>query len=221
MSIITSVYIPEGIAMAADSRLTGTTTYDDGRIAMHTISDNSQKLFLIKNNKVGIGCCGDATINGKSVGDFLRQFEIDCISECDNIITIATKLKDYTIDKHGEGVIYQVAGYLDDIPHVYTIINSNLIRSNLSEAGDIDYGATWQGESEAINKLTLGNPPMQFNFNLMQLKDGIDLAEFLVDVTIKYQRFDIRLATCGGSIDSLVITKGYSKFIKHKVLKPL
>ncbi|WP_195990152.1 hypothetical protein [Clostridium sp. D53t1_180928_C8] len=61
-------------------------------------------------------------------------------------------------------------------------------------------------------------PRMQFNFDFMQLKDGVDLAEFIVDVTIKYQRFDMRLATCGGSIDSLIITKDYSKFIKHKVL---
>lgn len=30
MSIIATVYLPEGIAMAADSRLTGTTTHADG-----------------------------------------------------------------------------------------------------------------------------------------------------------------------------------------------
>ncbi|MCS4570226.1 hypothetical protein FZ989_06590 [Clostridium perfringens] len=74
MSIITTVYIPEGIVI--DSRLTGTTTYPDGTKDRHTLSDNSQKLFLIKkNNSIGISCCGDAKIAGKSVGDFIREFE--------------------------------------------------------------------------------------------------------------------------------------------------
>lgn len=220
MSITTTVYIPEGITMAADSRLTGTTTYGNGTVDRHTLSDNSQKLFLIKNNSIGIACCGDATIAGKSVGDFLRQFEIDRVHESDTIISVARKLNEYTISMHGAGVIYQLAGYLNDEPYVYAIIDNILRRENIGDQGDLEYGFTWQGVGEAISKLVLGDPKMQFNFGLMQLKDGIDLAEFLVDVTIKYQRFDMRLATCGGAIDSLVITKDYSKFIKHKVLNP-
>lgn len=220
MSIITSVYIPEGIAMAADSRLTGVTNYTNGNVDRHTLSDNSQKLFLIKNNSIGIACCGDANIAGRSVGDFLRQFEIDRVLEDDNIISIVTKLRDYTIENHGVGVIYQVAGYLEDVPYLFTITGNQFRRDNANENGDILYGASWQGESEAVSKLVNAEPRMQFDFNLMQLKDGIDLAEFIVDVTIKYQRFDIRLATCGGPIDSLIITKDYSRFIKHKILNP-
>lgn len=220
MSIIATVYIPEGIAIAADSRLTGTTTHKDGTKDRHTLSDNSQKLFLINNNTIGIACCGDAIIAGKAVGDFIRTFEIEEIKKEDTITDIANKLKDYTIKLHGEGVTYHVAGYVDDIPYVYKIINNEIIRNNIKEDNSIQYGFTWNGDPEALRKLVLGNPPMQFNFNLMQLKDGIDLAEFLIDLTIKYQRFDMRLATCGGPIDILVITKDYAKFIKHKILNP-
>ncbi|HEY5560198.1 MAG TPA: hypothetical protein VIK72_00320 [Clostridiaceae bacterium] len=54
MSIITTVYIPEGIAMAADSRLTGYRTYEGGLTDRYTLSDNSQKIVLLKKVSVGI-----------------------------------------------------------------------------------------------------------------------------------------------------------------------
>ena len=49
MSIIVSVYLKEGIVMSADSRLTGITPCKDGVRDQYTVSDNGQKLFLIKN----------------------------------------------------------------------------------------------------------------------------------------------------------------------------
>jgi hypothetical protein len=54
----------------------------------------------------------------------------------------------------------------------------------------------------------------------MPLKDAIDYSEFLVELVIKYQRFEDRVATCGGSIDSLVITKDYARVVKHKIFNP-
>ena len=114
MSIIATVFIPEGIAMAADSRLTGLTVHPDGTRDRRILSDNSQKLFLIKNNTIGISCCGDAVIGGKSVGDFIRSFEIDEIKEEDNIKDVVYKLVKYTQEKHGNGVTYHVCGYDND-----------------------------------------------------------------------------------------------------------
>ena len=49
MSVIATVYIPEGIIMAADSRVTGETKYENGNVDRYTISDNGQKIFLLKN----------------------------------------------------------------------------------------------------------------------------------------------------------------------------
>lgn len=220
MSIISTVYIPEGIAMAADSRLTGTTKYPNGTIERHTLSDNSQKIFLICNGTIGISCCGDATIGGKSVGDFIREFEIDEVNQDDSINEVAFKLKDYTMNRHGEGVTYHICGYLGDSPYVYRVISGEIGRINISSAGEVNHGAIWNGQVIALRKIILGENPMEVNWNFMQLKDGIDFAEFMVDATIKYQRFSKGLPTCGGFIDVLVITKDYAKFIKHKILNP-
>ena len=52
MSIIVSVYLKEGIVMSADSRLTGITPCKDGVRDQYTVSDNGQKLFLIKNGNI-------------------------------------------------------------------------------------------------------------------------------------------------------------------------
>jgi len=50
----------------------------------------------------------------------------------------------------------------------------------------------------------------------MPLKDAVDLAEFIVELTIKYERFADKIPTCGGPIDILVITKDYTQFYRHK-----
>lgn len=219
MSIIATVFLPEGIAMASDSRLTGMTTESDGTIYRRTLSDNSQKIFLIKHNSIGISCCGDAIIGGKSVGDFIRTFEIDQVNDDDNIKDIVEKLASYTTEKHGKGVIYHVCGYYKDEQYAYSIKGSRIIRPNYNNE-NIVAGASWDGETKALVNLMASHEAMKVDWKFMQLKDGIDFSEFMVDLTIKTQRFGIGLATCGGAIDILVITKDYSKFIKHKILHP-
>lgn len=53
MSIVTNVYLKEGIIMSADSRIIRITTYVNGTKDRYTYSDNDQD-FLIKNNSIRI-----------------------------------------------------------------------------------------------------------------------------------------------------------------------
>lgn len=222
MSIISVVYVPEGIAMAADSRLTGHKDYYNGLIDRFTISDNSQKIFLLKKSNVGISSCGDALIDGKTIADYLRIFEIEQITKDDDIHVIASKLQKSLIPTSAtSNLFFFIAGYIKNDAFIYKVKRDTL---ELMRKGD-EYGANWNGEKEAFSKLILKNDNLnlgetQFEWSLMPLKDGIDLAEFIIELTIKYQRFEDRIATCGGDIDVLAITKDYAKFIKHKILKP-
>lgn len=220
MSIIATVYIPEGIIMSADSRLTGITTHGNGMMDRHTISDNCQKIFLIKDKLIGISCCGNATIGGKSFGDFIRSFEIEQVKKDDDVCSIATKLRDYTISNNGIGVIYHVCGYLNDVQYYYSINEREIIRNNIDANGNTTWATSWSGEQGILSRLFTGENALQVDWNFMQLKDGIDLAEFMVDLTCKTQRFTCGLATCGGAIDILLITKDYAKWVKHKVVNP-
>lgn len=108
-----------------------------------------------------------------------------------------------------------------------------------------EYGAMWSGQPEAITRLVLGvsgnlgqslinlqvkpeevpayveaikaQLEMQIVNGAMPIQDAIDLAEFLVDVTIKFVRFCPGSATVGGPIEVVAITKheGF-KWIKRK-----
>ena len=217
MTIISVVYVPEGIAMASDSRLTRKKELANGEFERYIFSDNAQKLVLIKNSSIGVSYCGDAIIEGKTVADFLRKFDIEEVEDSDSVTLVAEKLKLY-LSKYYQSynVLFYLAGFDNDEPFVYLINQENLIRKNYFE-GELEYGASWSGDYDPVSRLFNEN---NHNFHLMPLKDAIDMSEFIVGVAINYFRFTDGISTCGGPIDSLVITKDYTKFIKHKILKP-
>ena len=69
MSFMCCVYLPEGIVMAADSRITNESIVSneiDGKEYVtktkYTLSDNGQKVFLLSKVKCGITFCGKFSI---------------------------------------------------------------------------------------------------------------------------------------------------------------
>lgn len=207
--------MPEGIAMAADSRL----TYQlerNGRIETFPITDNAQKLVLLRGESVGISFCGEAIIEGKTISDYLRIFDIEKVDIDDSVEAIAYKLHEYLGANLGIAAFF-IAGFDNDEPYVYEV-GVDVIRKNINDDNTLYNGCAWHGEQDAINRLILSEPITPFAFDLMPLKDAVDMAEFLIKLTIDFNRFADVLPTCGGEIDLLVITKDYTKFIKHKLL---
>ena len=99
-----------------------------------------------------------------------------------------------------------------------------------------DVGVTWRADGEAIHRLVMGYSPdvqrvlrsrlgvpedqlgpvldvlsqnltAQIFAPAMPVRDAIDLAEFLVDLTIKFRRFTPGAPTVGGPIEVAAITK--------------
>ena len=109
MSVMCCVYIPEGIVLAADSRLTRTKIGDIKEIletdknskttlipqTIYTSSDNTQKVMLLKKSNVGISFCGNAIIDGATVADFIRRFEIEKVLSEHTTEQIAYSLAEY------------------------------------------------------------------------------------------------------------------------------
>ena len=107
MSIMVSVFVPDGIVMAADSRQTvgitavkpvngaqGTETRILNRMdrpgqpgfpagTIISQSDNAQKIMLLSKVKVGISACGIGILDGKNVSDYIRTFEINELTSAD------------------------------------------------------------------------------------------------------------------------------------------
>ncbi|MFP7297179.1 hypothetical protein [Neobacillus niacini] len=219
MTIISVVCVPEGIAMTADSRLIGTYTRENGVVERFTFSDHAQKLLLIRNSTVGVSFCGDALIVGRTVADFLHIFDKGQVKVTNSIPEIAEKLKDYLFYEYSSyKVAFYIAGFDHDVPYVYLVNKDSIIHKNFNEPQKkITYSANWLGETEPISRLLRDTT---LNFKLMPLKDAIDFAEFIVETTISHMRFSDGISTCGGPVDSLVITKDYAKFLKHKILQP-
>ena len=84
----------------------------------------------------------------------------------------------------------------------------------------VRYGASWAGQKTAITKIVNNEPQLNADWGTMPLKDAIDFAEFLVDTTIKYERFCDEIQTCGGDVDILVITKDEAFWTQHKIYNP-
>jgi len=219
MSIICTVYLPEGIVMAAESRLTGirtTSEKETTNISKFALSDNYQKIVLLDKVKVGISFCGDLIIQGKTVADFLRIFEIEKVEKDDTVEIITRKLVDFL--KGHNTTKFFLCGYENDVPFFY-VISPKVVRRNINDQGNITYGSSWNGQVSAISRLINTDPTTRINFGLMPLKDGIDLAEFLIETTIKYERFQEDIQTCGGPIDILILTKDDVFWYKHKIFK--
>lgn len=215
MSILSVVSVPEGIAMAADSRYTRTATSPNGDKTVYTLSDNGQKVMLLSKTPVGIAFCGNVMIQGRTVSDYIRLFEIRDIQPGDTPEIVARKLH----NRCGEfpDTVFYVCGYCRDLPYVYILSGGQLLRRNVNKQNQIIYSAFWAGEKTALSKLINAEPNMVIDANSMPLKDGIDLAEFMIDMTIKYQRFSDQIATCGGPVDVLVLTKDNAFWHKHKL----
>ncbi|MBR4461629.1 MAG: hypothetical protein IKS51_03515 [Erysipelotrichaceae bacterium] len=215
MSVIATVYIPEGIIMAADSRVTGSFRHGESNMVdRYTLSDNGQKVFLLTKKRVGISACGNAEIGSQTVADCIREFESAHVSGEDTIEAIAENLKEFVHQKKKDaGVIFHVAGYDGDEQRIFEVRDC-VTRLNADNA----YNASWSGDISHLTDLINGKTPMVFDWNHMYLKDGIELAEFMIDVNCKAQRFSIGVATCGGPIDILLITKDQARWIRHKIL---
>lgn len=218
MTIVSVVFVPEGIAMAADSRLTGSKKNDSGGLEHFTVTDNAQKLMVIRDSTIGISFYGDAIIGGKTVSDFLRVFDIEEVDSSDTVEIIANKLQKY-LQTHSKdlNVLFLIAGYDEDKPFVFNVDKNVAVILNQNDQGELEYGAGWRGDDSVMNRLFTGSI---LNPNLMPLRDAADLAEFIVDTTVNFLRFEDKISTCGGPTDSLVITKDYTKFLKHKILQP-
>ena len=135
----------------------------------------------------------------------------------------------------------------DGMAEEYQIdINNNTCNGPCLLQPKNESGATWHGEPEAINRLLFGmagKMPEVLVSNLgvqpndvqtalnsikqecqaplvipaMPIQDAIDLSEFLIDLTIKFSKFNVGAPTVGGPIEIAAITKyeGF-KWVKRK-----
>lgn len=239
MSLIITLFVPEGIVLSGDSRLTLTWAENNaqGQSVNFSIngSDTNSKIFNIQ-NKFGLGTFGSASINGIPIAGFINEFIEEKIDDNTEVDEIPAKLHEFFGQKHNyPAVNFYVAGFKVEngisIQHVYFINIANKMHNRVNENGKTFFGANWGGEIEILQRLIqdvklkngenwdeIKASPVPYNF--LTLQDAIDFCEYGINTTIETLRFQRRAKTVGGSIDTLVIRpKTGAEWIRKKELK--
>lgn len=238
MSLIITVYVREGIVMAADSRLTLTLprTLPDGQTNTFSVtsSDSAKKLFLAPHD-IGIATCGSADIGGVPIAGFIESFIVEKLKgKTLSVEQVANELNTHFRALNVRpGTLFHVAGYarvkeiLDQT--VYFINPAEGIVSRMNEA--TKQGANWAGEIDVLQRLLndvlliqpsgIDPAPIPFfavPFEFFTLQDAIEFVVYGIRSTIDTLRFQAREKTVGGPIDVLVITPDNSAWIAQKQL---
>ncbi|MBS4028382.1 MAG: hypothetical protein KGZ58_07070 [Ignavibacteriales bacterium] len=224
MSLIVTLYVPEGIVIAGDSRLTLSWKSKTGEVEqINSIpaSDSNAKIFSIK-NKFGLGTFGAADIKGIPIAGFINQFQEEKVTDETTIEELPKLLLEFFGEKfeYPATNFYTIGYKIEDgisIPHVYhvNVAGKTIKRVNV-EGENVYYGANWGGEIEILMRLLntvkikqgddwtdLPDTPIPWNF--MTLQDAIDFALYAVRTTIETTRFQQKIKTVGGPIDILVV----------------
>lgn len=227
MSLAISVYVPSGIVMAADSRVSGTLTRKDPTGEVHqerlVFSDSAQKLLICEEAGVAISTFDTAIVERYPVEHHLKRFlELEAPRATDAVEEITRKLVGYFKGRFAQtGVGFHVAGYRQEgsqtVPYLYTchtLAEPVPTRRNANEAGELVYGITRSGETSITTRLI--DPNHTPVFDAMPLQDAVDYALFLMRATIEGLRFEPRFPSVGGPIDVLVVTSEGMRFIRRK-----
>jgi hypothetical protein len=198
-------------------------------------SSNVQKLFCVKKRDIGLAVFGMPFLTGRTIESHLRDLE-KRIFENETVERVADKVSEYfkaelnkevgNLENISEGQFplgFQLSGYDDQDVSIGKTFSIELGRiSRIEPLHSKGYGCSVSGDQRVVLKLWKEDPNIPLPmppFQLLPLQDAIDYAIFLIDTTIKFQRFTPMTPTCGGSIDIAVIThhSGF-QWIKKKEL---
>lgn len=243
MSLIITVYCPEGIVMASDSRSTYTSTEiqrdNEGKPISKNIqfgthfTDTTYKTFRFHNGRIGVSYCGDNRIGNKRVTQVVEEIFNTFGTEREvTVEEMSKQLHEALKASQGKSsTSFIVAGYdnkEDWIPKIW-----NVTQDNLSGGEQENCGARWDGERNILSRLftplfikhssdgkeqyTLhAGWPVLWDF--FTLQDAVDFAEYAIRTTIETMRFQKCVKTVGGPIDILVLKPSGGQWVAHKEL---
>lgn len=197
-------------------------------------SSYTQKLFSLY-HKFAIGSFGQGIINNRSIYYHIKQFEQSNENPAD-----LAKLRPRLIGYLEKELVAQYPKYKEEAPkewrpiglHIngYEEVNGKQIgvtwevflgRENIERKRDT-IGCTIGGDMKVVLKLwEIGkdDPRLQFKYPLFSLQDAVDLSEFLIASTSRFQRFANEVQTVGGEIDIALLTPFHGfQWIKRKKL---
>jgi hypothetical protein len=185
------------------------------------VSDSTRKLFVFA-ERIGIATWGAAHIGQLPTGHYINEFLLQ--NQGNTQLSPEAFAQDFlahfTNLAPGLALSFMVVGYDGTDPFVLVVdVSKNTIsRVNWdSNSKAVIYGAQWAGDADIVTRL-VGNAPIAWQ--LMNLQDAVDLTRHLTRTTIDQMRFEARVPTVGGPIDTLTSTPVRTKFLIRKELHP-
>ena len=119
MSLAVTVYVPSGIVMAADSRMTvlrSEEREEEGRKVkvqqQIVLSDNANKVVALRSIGAGISVYDAGVINNQPVDSHVHRFEEETITPEDDIASCSEKFLSFFQTNHPKVPIgFHAAGY--------------------------------------------------------------------------------------------------------------
>jgi hypothetical protein len=232
MSLVVTVYVPSGIVMAADSRMTvlRTEDHEEGEQKVRVqqqlvLSDSAYKVVDLHAVQAGMSLYDSGVIDNQPVESHVRRFEEEALAPGDDVRAVSDKFLRYVQGRHqGVNVGFHVAGYRVEgkasVPYVlvgHTTRDKEIRRVNAAEDGSLHYGVVRSGDTLVANRLIDENYlPL---FAAMPLQDAIDYAVHLIRTTIDTLRFEPRYPSVGGPIDVLVLKPEGMQWVQRKELR--
>ena len=231
MSLVVSVYVPSGIVMAADSRmsalLSGKRQDGDQQETVQqqiVLSDSAYKIVALPSVGAGVSLYDSAVISNQPADSHLHAFAEQELSEEDDVVTVADRFLAYFQEKFPKvNLGFHVAGYRIEgrasVPYVlvgHTTREPKVRRVNATEEGRVQYGVVRAGDVLVANRLI--DKQVLPLFAAMPLQDAIDYAIHLIRTTIDTLRFEPRYPSVGGPIDVLVVTPDGMEWVQRKEL---
>lgn len=176
MSLGLVIKAPEGLVLAAESRIT-LTAQEPGQPPIHVNFDNVTKLFDFGNQGRGIGVVtyGQAAIGLRTAHSFTPEFEDLLGKERLNVLEFSKKLSDFFMiqwkgamppDYNGPAMTFLVAGFNEGDPYgsVYQVDIPSHPEPIPQNVGSDKFGITWGGQREFVDRLIQG-----FDSRLMEM----------------------------------------------------
>jgi hypothetical protein len=228
MTLVVACYTPTGIAISCDSRTTG--MREETRQIVNAapvkvalpwvVSDSTRKLFLVA-DRFCVATWGDAHLNGLPTAHHVNEFTLGLAAAA--VVStedLADKLLAHFVAlAPGAQLGFAVAGYDGIEPHLYEIDiakKSKTRRNWDATRNEVTYGAFYAGDWDIVGRLVGNNAPIAWQF--MNLQDAVDVTRHLLRTTIDQMKFEARVPTVGGPIETITSTATRARFLVRKEL---
>lgn len=184
------------------------------------VSDSTRKLFCVQ-ERVAVATWGEAFLNGLPTGHHVNDFILaraDGPTESPEVLADAL-MAHFVALAPAAALYFMVVGYDGVEPSVFVvdIAAHSKRRANWDPAAKaVIYGAQWGGDSDVVGRLIGGQVAVAWQF--MNLQDAVDLTRHLIRTTIDQMKFEARIPTVGGPIETITATPTRCKFLIRKEL---